>query len=121
MKKKIATCLLALSLTGVLYADSGTYGTIVDINDAAKTILVETTYGQRINVKILPNTEIDMEDCGIFGTDKQGTFSDLQVGTFIKAKTFYGYGYDANQQQNPQQIQNATAREIEIECKKRAY
>lgn len=114
MKKKIVGFFATLILANYAYAD-GIFGTIVDVNDASKSIIVETTSGQRMNMKILPNTEIDMDDCGIFGTDKYGTFRDLKVGTFIEAEIFYS-------QMNPQDaMQNATVRKIDIECKKRAY
>ncbi|CAM4111552.1 hypothetical protein [Campylobacter armoricus] len=120
MKKKITTLLTILSLSSFAYAD-GIYGVIVDINDGAKTILVDTTYGQKINMKILPNTEIDMDDCGIFGMDKQGTFKDLKVGTFIEAEIFKGYAQTTPNPQTPEQTQNITVKEIKIDCKKRAY
>ncbi len=119
--KKLATLLLAF--LGTAWAD-GIYGTIVDVNDAAKTILVETTYGERLNMKILPNTEIDMDDCGLFGMDRYGTFRDLKVGTFLEAEIFYGYQTpNPNAGATPQtpQIQNVSVRKIDIECRRRAY
>ncbi|EAJ5673899.1 hypothetical protein B5C95_07095 [Campylobacter lari] len=120
MKKKIAALLTVLGLSSLAYAD-GIYGVIVDVNDGAKTILIDTTYGQKMNVKILPNTEIDMDDCGIFGMDKYGTFKDLKIGTFIEAEVFHGYAQTTPNPQTPNQVQNITAKEIKIECKKRAY
>ncbi|AJC86938.1 hypothetical protein [Campylobacter sp. RM16704] len=120
MKKGITTLLTFLSLSSFAYAD-GIYGTIVDINDGEKTILIDTTYGQKMNIKILPNTEIDMDDCGIFGMDKQGTFKDLKIGTFIEAEIFHGYTQTTPNPQVPNQTQNITAKEIKIDCKKRAY
>lgn len=116
MKKSLATLLIAFASSA--YAD-GIYGTIVDINDPAKTILVETTYGERFNMKILPNTEIDMDDCGLFGMDKQGTFKDLKVGTFLEAEIFYGYGNSGANQAS--QLKDVSVKKIDIECKKRAY
>ncbi|WP_276883864.1 hypothetical protein [Campylobacter cuniculorum] len=118
MKKILATLLIALVSTA--YAD-GIYGTIVDVNDAAKTILVETTYGERLNMKILPNTEIDMDDCGLFGMDKYGTFRDLKVGTFLEAEIFYGYQNPNTQPNQPAQIKDVSVRKIDIECRRRAY
>lgn len=114
MKKQFIGMIAALGIFSSAYAD-GIYGVIVDVNDGAKTILMDTTYGQKVNVKILPNTEIDMDDCGLFGMDKYGTFKDLKVGTFIEAEVFHGYA------QTPNQTQNITAKEIKIECKKKAY
>jgi len=127
MNKKIVAFFASFILASVAFGD-GVYGVIVDVSDASKSILVETTYGQRINMKILPNTEIDMDNCGIFGTDRYGTFRDLKVGTFIKAEIFYGYGYYNNQglpsqgnPNDPNAVPTATVKEIEIECGKRAY
>ncbi|MBF7049205.1 hypothetical protein IY972_05860 [Campylobacter volucris] len=116
MKKKFALLIAILGFSSFAYASDGIYGTIIDINDNTKTIIVDTTYGQKINMKILPNTEIDMDDCGIFGMDKTGTFADLKIGTFIKAEFFH-----SNAKQPLDQIQNVMIKEIKIDCKKRAY
>ncbi|WP_257912691.1 hypothetical protein UPTC15622_01610 [Campylobacter lari] len=120
MKKKITALLTALSLSSLAYADE-IYGVITDVDDSTKTILIDTTYGEKMNVKILPNTEIDMDDCGIFGMDKYGTFKDLKVETFIEAKVFHSHAQTTPNPQTPNQVQNITAKEIKIECKKRAY
>ncbi|EAH9380861.1 hypothetical protein DOZ98_01310 [Campylobacter upsaliensis] len=115
MKKTLAV--LATLCLGFSVANAeDIYGTIIDINDASKTILVETSYGQKINMKILPHTQIDMDECGIFWTDKQGTFKDLKVGTFLEAEVFYTNTQDP--QAAPQMV---TVKKIDIECKKRAY
>lgn len=116
MKKKMIAFLAVLGFSSFAYASDGIYGTIIDINDGAKTIVVDTTYGQKINMKVLPNTEIDMDDCGVFGMDKYGTFKDLKVGTFIEAEIFY-----STAQQPLDQAQNVIVKEIKIDCKKRAY
>lgn len=116
MKKKFALLIAILGFSSFAYASDGIYGTIIDINDNTKTIIVDTTYGQKINMKILPNTEIDMDDCGIFGMDKTGNFTDLKIGTFIKAEFFH-----SNTKQPLDQIQNVMIKEIKIDCKKRAY
>lgn len=113
MKKKLAALLIIFASTA--YAD-GIYGTIVDINDPAKTILLETTSGERLNMKILPNTKIDMDDCGLFGMDKHGTFKDLKIGTFLEAEIFHGYANNANSQ-----AKDVSVKKIEIECKRKAY
>lgn len=107
--KKIA--LLGLIFSSIVYAE-GIFGTIAQVDDGTKTILVETTSGKNLNMKILPNTEIEMDECGIFWTDKQGTFKDLKVGTFLEAKFFHAN--DANSS-------NITVKKIEIDCKKKAY
>ncbi|MCR6572811.1 hypothetical protein [Campylobacter insulaenigrae] len=116
MIKKIAAILAILGFSNFIYAD-GIYGTIVNVDDTTKTILVDTTYGQKVNMKILPNTEIDMDNCGFLGMDKHGTFKDLTIGTFIEAEIFQGYMQNNTQDQS----QNMTIKKIEIDCKKRAY
>ncbi|EPN3900206.1 TPA: hypothetical protein R9127_001381 [Campylobacter upsaliensis] len=121
MKKTLAV-LATLSLGLSVANAEDIYGTIIDINDASKTILVETSYGQKINMKILPHTQIDMDECGIFWTDKQGTFKDLKVGTFLEAEVFYTNAPAQPNTQDPQAApQMVTVKKIDIECKKRAY
>ncbi|MEE6566581.1 hypothetical protein VWM73_12210, partial [Campylobacter coli] len=41
-------------------------------HDNNKTLLIDSIYGGQMAVRILPNTEIDMDNCGIFGMDKHG-------------------------------------------------
>ncbi|EJV0379047.1 hypothetical protein N5257_001978, partial [Campylobacter coli] len=80
MKKSIlfASALLASSM---LFADSlKLQGTIAEVYDNNKTLLIDSIYGGQMAVRILPNTEIDMDNCGIFGMDKHGKFKDLKVG-----------------------------------------
>ena len=66
-----------------------------------------------MSVKVLPNTQIDMDDCGIFGMDKSGTFKDLKSGDFLEIKLYY------TNMQN--QTALPVAREIEVQCYKKAY
>ncbi|EAK1189249.1 hypothetical protein A9435_02400 [Campylobacter upsaliensis] len=121
MKKTLAV--LATLCLGFSVANAeDIYGTIIDINDASKTILVETSYGQRINMKILPHTQIDMDECGFLWMDKQGTFKDLKVGTFLEAEVFHINAPTQPNTQDPQATpQMVTVKKIDIECKKRAY
>lgn len=116
MKRRIAT--LFAVLASAAYAE-GIHGTVVDINDTAKTVLLETMNGERLNMKILPNTEIDMDDCGLFGMDKQGTFKDLKIGTFLEAEIFHGYSNAGTNQS--QQVKDVSVKKIDIDCKKKAY
>ncbi|EPT3079299.1 hypothetical protein ACVQDO_001576 [Campylobacter jejuni] len=115
MKKSIlfASALLASS---ILFADSlKLEGTIAQIYDNNKTLLIDSIYGGQMAIKVLPNTEIEMDDCGIFGTDKDGTFKDLKVGNFLESKISYGTPATPNTQAIP------VARKIEIQCYKKAY
>ena len=120
MKKTLAV-LATLSLGLSVANAEDIYGTIIDINDASKTILVETSYGQKLNMKILPHTQIDMDECGIFWTDKQGTFKDLKVGTFLEAEIFQANTPMQPKVQDTQEVQMVTVKKIDIECKKKAY
>lgn len=115
MKKNIlAIGVLLASLT--LFADSVKLeGTIAQIYDNNKTLLIDSIYGGQMSIKVLPNTKIEMDDCGIFGTDKDGTFKDLKVGDFLESKISYGVATTPNTQAIP------VAREIEIQCYKKAY
>ncbi|TKX29166.1 hypothetical protein [Campylobacter estrildidarum] len=108
---------LAACIVGsTLMADSVKLeGTIAQIYDNNKTLLIDSIYGGRMAIKVLPNTEIEMDDCGIFGTDKEGTFRDLKVGDFLESKIFYGMPITPNTQVIP------VARKIEIQCYKKAY
>ncbi|HDZ5065653.1 TPA: hypothetical protein RTH03_001276 [Campylobacter jejuni] len=115
MKKSILLA-SALLTSSILLADSlKIEGTIAQIYDNNKTLLIDSIYGEQIAIKVLPNTEIEMDDCGIFGTDKEGTFKDLRVGNFLESKIFYGTPATSNAQAIP------VARKIEIQCYKKAY
>lgn len=117
MKKSIlfASALLTGSM---LFADSvKLQGTIAEVYDNNKTLLIDSIYGGQMTVRILPNTEIDMDNCGIFGMDKHGKFKDLKVGDFLEVKLYYP-GYSSNPTQAPA---IPVAREIDIECYKKAY
>ena len=111
--KKIALALAVLSNT-LLIADSvKLQGTINQVYDNNKTLLIDSIYGGQTAVKVLPNTQIDMDDCGIFGTDKSGTFKDLKTGDFLEIKLYYT--------NTPNQPVLPVAREIEVQCYKKAY
>ncbi|MBZ7939296.1 hypothetical protein H2277_05800 [Campylobacter sp. W0014] len=113
--KKMFFLAVCLSST-ILLADSVKLeGTIAQIYDNNKTLLIDSVYGGQIAIKVLPNTEIEMDDCGIFGTDKEGTFKDLKQGDFLESKIFYGMPISPNASAVP------VARKIEIQCYKKAY
>ncbi|MCW1359833.1 hypothetical protein [Campylobacter sp. US33a] len=117
--KKIAVFAIGAILAGsTLLADSvKLQGTIAEIYDNNKTLLIDSIYGGQMAVKVLPNTEIDMDDCGIFGMDKRGMFKDLNVGDFLEVKLYYPS--TMNTPTNSQVV--PVAREIEIQCYKKAY
>lgn len=113
----MANLLKIITLCGLLTISSFAssfklQGIIASADHTNKTITVDSIYGDSVAVKILPNTEIEMNDCGIFGIDKYGTFKDLTPGTFVEIKLYFQDNAGAN----------PIAREVEIECyKNRAY
>lgn len=108
---------LAFLCLGVLAFGKGfkLEGVIKSIDNANKTITVDSIYGDSIVVQVLPNTEIELDHCGIFGIGKYGTFKNLTEGSFVEVKLHF---QNPNNGDNPKPI----AREIEIEChRKPAY
>ena len=73
-------------------------GTIAQIDDNNKTLLINTIYGGEMTIKVLPNTKIEREGCGILGMDKDGTFKDLRIGDFLESKISYGVPATPNTQ-----------------------
>lgn len=103
------------------YAASGwkIEGFITELDDKAKTVTVDPGFGNAIKVQVLPFTEIDMEDCGPYGSDMYGTFKDLKVGMPTEVKVFPPNAFVA---QDIQDNGLPLAREIEVECgRPRAY
>ena len=71
----MANLLKIITLCGLLTISSFAssfklQGIIASADHTNKTITVDSIYGDSVVVKILPNTEIEMNDCGIFGIDK---------------------------------------------------
>ncbi|MBM0636464.1 hypothetical protein LNU06_00195 [Campylobacter sp. VicNov18] len=113
MKKHIFIVWAVLA-SSMLFAHSvKIQGTIAQIYDNNKTLLIDSIYGGQMAIKVLPNTEIEMDDCGIFGTDKEGSFKDLKEGNFLESKISYGNS------STPNSI--PVARKIEVQCYKKAY
>ncbi|TLD85401.1 hypothetical protein LS70_001965 [Helicobacter sp. MIT 11-5569] len=109
-----AILIMSLLVATSLASSFKLQGTIAKTNNADKTITVDSIYGDSVVVKILPNTEIEMDNCGAFGINKYGTFKDLTPGTFVEIKLYF-------QNLNNGQT-NPIAREIEIECyRNKAY
>lgn len=114
---------LALSLGfGAIFADGmDLNGILTDVNDANKTVTINGYL-----VQVLPQTEIKLDECGIFGMDLSGKFVDLKVGSFVEAEVFPNVASVAGQYAT----QNAgsagaplyIAEEIEVKCtRNRAY
>lgn len=108
---------LVFCLSALAWGDSFKLeGTIASVDNTNKTITVDSIYGDSIVVQVLPNTEIELDDCGVFGMGKYGTFKNLLPGTFVEIKLYFQNFNNGNERANP------IAYEIEIECyKKRAY
>ncbi|TLD87805.1 hypothetical protein [Helicobacter sp. MIT 05-5294] len=108
--------LLLFCLGGLVFAKGlKLEGIIASVDNANKTITIDSFYGDSVVVKVLPNTEIELEKCGVFGMDKYGTFKDLLPGSFVEVKLYFQNFGDEGKT-------NPIAYEIEIEChKKKAY
>ncbi|MBK1972402.1 hypothetical protein JG677_05605 [Campylobacter sp. TTU-622] len=117
MKKIFLSLVVGTGILTNLLADGiKIQGSIAEIYDNNKTLLIDTIHGGQMAIKILPNTEIDMDNCGLFGMDKKGMFKDLKTGDFLEAKIYY-----MSSSATPSNTAIPTARKIEIECRKKAY
>lgn len=119
MKKILATLCFGFSVifAGGIDLD----GVITDINDANKTITINGFL-----VQILPQTKIELDECGIFGMDLAGKFVDLKVGAFVEAEVFPNMtsvaGQYATQNAGSVGAPIYIAEEIEVKCtRNRAY
>lgn len=120
MKKQIVA-LLGVSLAcASLYADSWLQGSITQVKENEKVIIVDTAYSGQVAVKILPNTKVELDNCGWFGLadswifSDYGDFWDLKVGRFVEV--------DAYLPAMPQNVPNATtATKVEVKCRPKAY
>lgn len=82
--KKVLMSIFAAGLISGLSADGFEIeGIISNIDQNAKTILVNDFV-----VQVMPQTQIKLDDCGIFGTDKSGKFVDLAVGSFVEIEAW---------------------------------
>lgn len=87
MKRKVVVALSAVLVSSSLYADSWLKGSVIEVKDEQKTIVVDTIYSGPVEVKILPDTKIKLDDCGWF--KERGKFVDIKVGTFVKVDGNY--------------------------------
>lgn len=82
--KKVLSILFTIGFISGLCADGfEVKGIINSIDQNAKTIVVNN-----IGIQIMPQTHIKLDDCGIFGTDIDGKFSDLSVGSFVEVEAW---------------------------------
>lgn len=126
MTKKKWIKLLAVFLSvGILSADWDITGQITAINPETKVITLGGYGGGAMNIQVLPHTQLDGDDCGLFGLwDTWGSFNDLYVGQIVEVDLLQGvYPYNAVPQ-SPDAANNPplmTARKIEWKCTRRAY
>ena len=108
--KKLILNLGVLALVSSAFCDGIKFhGVITNADINTRSITLDST--PNVSLKILPNTEIDMEDCGLLGMwDKKGKWEDLKPGTFVKAEAY------SNAQNN-----QVNVKEIEIKCGTKAY
>ncbi|TQR53161.1 hypothetical protein [Campylobacter troglodytis] len=120
MKKILALAFFALSL----HADSWLQGSVSAVDEAKKTIMVDTIHSGAVEVKIMPTTKVELDNCGWFGladswifTDN-GNFWDLKEGRFVEVDAYYPTNINEN---TPTTAQTTTATKIEVKCRPRAY
>ncbi|NDJ27968.1 hypothetical protein DMB95_08705 [Campylobacter sp. MIT 12-8780] len=126
---KTKTILASLLLSSSLFADSWLQGTVLEVRDAEKSVVIETIYSGPMLVKILPSTRIELDDCGWFGTDnifEDGTFRDLKVGRYLEIDAYYpNYPGVSNVPNANPTAPNANAvpvaTKVEVHCRKAAY
>lgn len=103
---------------GFLFAGMDIKGIITSIDNTNKTI----TINNNTQIKVLPQTVIKLDDCGMFGSDLYGRFTDLQVNSFVDVDVFV-----TGDQMNMMQSNQANgivyvAEEVELKCNRtRAY
>lgn len=117
MKKIIASVFLMMCV-GILNASDIEFkGIITSVDNAKKTISVNNTL-----IQILPQTKVKLDDCGIFGTDLIGKFSDLKVNSFVEVDAFPNnaamVGSYATQDAGKSGAPLYIAEEVELKCVK---
>ncbi|MCX2683460.1 hypothetical protein OQH60_06110 [Campylobacter sp. MIT 21-1685] len=98
-----------------LFADGiKVHGVIAEVYENNRTLVLDSAYGGVMAIRVVPHTEIDMDNCGFFGMDKHGRWKDLKIGEFVEVELYYT-SYQPNAMSVP------VAKEIQIECHRRAY
>lgn len=102
--------IILFGLFGLLFADMDVKGLITAIDNDKKTIVVNDS----ILIKILPQTKIKLDDCGLFGNDIYGKFTDLKVNSLVDVDVFVG----SNQMDVMQTGKGIVyiAEEVELKC-----
>lgn len=116
MKRMLIALSVLLSI--VIADDMELKGLITNVDDANKTIAINGT-----TIKILPQTKIKLDDCGIFGTDIDGKFVDLKLNSFVEAEVFPNMSSIAGGQYATPDAGKAgapiyIAEEVELKCTK---
>lgn len=101
--------------TTLAYADHDieTAGIITDVDNTQKSFTMKTPYDVQMKIQVLPNTEVELDDCGLFGLyDGFGSFKDIKPGIFVEVELFNSAAISTGK---------GIAKEIKISCKKSAY
>lgn len=118
MKAKMIVALGALVTAASLYADSWLQGSVIQVDEAQKVVVIDTIHSGQVAVKILPTTKVELDDCGWFGLadswifSDRGNFWDIKVGRYVEVDGYYPAGANAS---------NTTAVKVEVKCRPRAY
>ena len=110
--------LTAMSVSAM--ADGFLQGPILEVKDDSKSIVIETIYQGPMEIKVLPSTRIELDDCGWVGMDnifEDGDFYDLKVGRHVEVEAYY----PNTMNQTPTTAMPPRATKIEVKCHKMAY
>lgn len=108
----------ALVAAASLYADSWLQGSVIQVDEAQKVVVIDTIHSGQVAVKILPTTKVELDDCGWFGLadswifSDRGNFWDIKVGRYAEVDGYYPAGANTS---------NTTAVKVEVKCRPRAY
>lgn len=127
MKKTTLGLFLTGIMTSSLLADWDIKGQITAVDSNSKTVTIQGMSGSNV-VQILPYTELKGDDCGQWGNDIYGTFTDLKQGMFVEAEV-YPAGTKPGMPMGVQNTNNSAdangaqfvAKEIEWKCMPKAY
>lgn len=110
--------LILFTVCSFLFAGMDVKGLITSIDHSKKTI----TINNNITIQVLPQTEIKLDDCGMFGNDIYGKFTDLKVNSFVDVDVFMMGNQMSASPQNQADSLSYIAEEIELQChRNRAY
>lgn len=77
-------CTFGVVILHAYNKDNRLDGEIVSIDNDAKAILIKSIQMGDVKIKILPNTYLIGKNCGIFSSNLEAKFKDLNTGLFVE-------------------------------------